>query len=890
MRLEELNHAIKTNTVETERSISALATSTTAVVNARLEQLSQAIKNNSSESERSLAQLAASTTNAIRTSAQDAERSLTGMSAGVSNVLKQNATEVERTMLGVSAEVARNFVGKADEITAALSARSAEMNRILDEKSSGLILALGDKSSEFANEVSRVTEHAVKAIEAKGFTFTQTMMDNSEQIARLINEASETATSTLTKSIKDLHSSTQSVTTHTVDSVTQSVKELQSSTEMATKAASTTIGRTLRELQEQTHAAVETSKQTAAAAVSEMLETHGMLRSDTTALFERLREANILLQEVLSGAHENMSAIESTLVTRVADFVTAMNEVASKTGTANSQVEQHISAFQSITSRTLVDLGQLAGQFDAHGRSLAEAVALIDRSNRRTEATVGERREALEALVTALDSKGSELEQRISRFSGHLERSLDTATRAFDSKSEALDRRVARFSGTLEQTLVNITKSLEGKSEDLGHRLTSFSELLDQSLESANDRTRDIARMIAEATNQGARAIAENLETIRSANEHEYKRTSDAMRAVYDQTTQDAELMLTPGRRAASPRWSTASSGWPPKCSASSMPPAPSCARAFSNCRRRRPKAPPRCAVCMVEQIEALAELNRIVARHGIDTVEPATRARSRPPRRWASAASCREEPVHANGSSSLRAEVPVRERERRRHHRHGLAAGCAGPPGGIAIAKPRRRATRRQPQRLAVRSPHPRFARRRGASRRTAGSAARERRRRRHRTARASQHRVARFARCRHRAHDRPRSGRRAVGPLQARRAQRVHPQALHHAGPAHVRGNPQEVPGRSRVHADRGPLHRRVRAAARRGRARRPRTGGGAHLPHLGDRQGLHHARARRGTLRLSFVDGKQGGRAPSAPVFRFGPCGARVGKDCGGIKNKV
>ena len=38
-----------------------------------------------------------------------------------------------------------------------------------------------------------------------------------------------------------------------------------------------------------------------------MLETHGMLRSDTTALFERLREANILLQEVLSGAHENMS-------------------------------------------------------------------------------------------------------------------------------------------------------------------------------------------------------------------------------------------------------------------------------------------------------------------------------------------------------------------------------------------------------------------------------------------------------------------------------------------------------------------------------------------------------------------------------------------------------
>ena len=145
-----------------------------------------------------------------------------------------------------------------------------------------------------------------------------------------------------------------------------------------------------------------------------MLETHGMLRSDTTALFERLREANILLQEVLSGAHENMSEIESTLVTRVADFVSAMNEVAQKTGTANSQVEQHITGFQTMTAQTLARSAQLATQFDAHGRSLAEAVALIERSNRRTEGAVTERRNSLEQLVATLD----EQEQR-SRAAAH---------------------------------------------------------------------------------------------------------------------------------------------------------------------------------------------------------------------------------------------------------------------------------------------------------------------------------------------------------------------------------------------------------------------------------------------------------------------------------------
>ena len=138
----------------------------------------------------------------------------------------------------------------------------------------------------------KATDHAVKAIEAQGFTFTRTMMDNSEQIARLVNEASQTAT--------------------------------------------TTVNRTLKELQDTTKTAIEQSRQITSSSVSEMLETHNMLRSDTTTLFERLREANILLQEVLSGAHENMSAIENTLVTRVSEFVATMNEVSERSG-----VSQH---------------------------------------------------------------------------------------------------------------------------------------------------------------------------------------------------------------------------------------------------------------------------------------------------------------------------------------------------------------------------------------------------------------------------------------------------------------------------------------------------------------------------------------------------------------------
>src|SRR5437763_16097407 len=48
-------------------------------------------------------------------------------------------------------------------------------------------------------------------------------------------------------------------------------------------------------------AAIEKSRQVSVAAVTEMEEPSKILRTDTVALFERLREGNILLQEVLAA-------------------------------------------------------------------------------------------------------------------------------------------------------------------------------------------------------------------------------------------------------------------------------------------------------------------------------------------------------------------------------------------------------------------------------------------------------------------------------------------------------------------------------------------------------------------------------------------------------------
>ena len=85
------------------------------------------------------------------------------------------------------------------------------------------------------------------------------------------------------------------------------------------------VNKSLKDLEQASRTTIEQSRQVSMAAVAEMQETSKVLRTDTVALFERLREGNILLQEVLTGAHENLNSLERALVTRVADFVTALN-------------------------------------------------------------------------------------------------------------------------------------------------------------------------------------------------------------------------------------------------------------------------------------------------------------------------------------------------------------------------------------------------------------------------------------------------------------------------------------------------------------------------------------------------------------------------------------
>ena len=132
------------------------------------------------------------------------------------------------------------------------------------------------------------------------------------------------------------------------------------------------------------------------------------------------------------------------------------------------------------------------------------------------------------------------------------------------------------------------------------------------------------------STTGGARAIAENFEAIRSNAEEERKRIGEAMRTIYEQTTGESNTMFAQAAQRFA-ECSRASSSMASEMQHELETTRAELRKGILELPQETADSAAQMRRVIVDQIEALAELNRIVARHGrgIDAVEPRRSASS---------------------------------------------------------------------------------------------------------------------------------------------------------------------------------------------------------------------------------------------------------------------
>jgi hypothetical protein len=459
----------------------------------------------------------------------------------------QNTTQAFGDLLERSGIVSEELQTRAQSAADLMQARAADLQNLMDAASNRLIDAISTKGGQFAAEIEQAADDAARAIDNKAFAFTQSMMNNSNELARVITDASNSAAAI----------------------VNRTLKELQDSTRNSVSQATIMVAQILKELQQTTKGAIEQSKDVAISTVSEIHETHDMLRSDTTALFERLRDANDMLQSVLGGARSNLNAIEQVLSGRVVEFVSTVERLLESTDSASGKLDRQVDSFNGLTSRVLGDLGELAVQFDGHGRALSDAVAMLERANDDTLASVSGRRSAIEQLAVAMDNRTEQLDSHLKR----------------------------------------------------------FSNMIDVSLRAAEDRARDAARLVAEATSEGARTLAERHAAIRSTTEQESKQTLASLRELHMKVSSETKDIFQQNAGEANVLLQQATDRFAETMHSMkkmSVDMQRELETTRKELRRGVLELPEETAESMaqmrrviVDQMEALAELNRIVARHG---------------------------------------------------------------------------------------------------------------------------------------------------------------------------------------------------------------------------------------------------------------------------------
>ncbi|RTL50807.1 MAG: hypothetical protein EKK40_11915 [Bradyrhizobiaceae bacterium] len=528
-RAEELTQGIKSRVEDAERALSGLMIDTTETIQNNARSAQHSLLSLSGEVSTQLKTAATEVERALHSGAHEVESALFQASNNASSQIRSASSEIERTITAATDSFGTALTGRVELITGGVEQHTERLSQIIDDKRAPLIEAIAAKGEELAGIINSATQNAVKLIETQGGDFTITMMNNSSDIARQITVASETATGAVNKSLKEM--------------------ELNS------------------------RAAIDQSRQVATAAVTEMQETSKILRTDTVALFERLREGNILLQEVLTGAHENLNSLERALVTRVAEFVSTLNDVTTRNGTSTEVLEEQLRIFNESTSGVLDGLGQMAAQFEGHGQMLVQAAKMIEESNERTGQSVADRNATLESLVNTIDLRTLDLDERLHR----------------------------------------------------------FTTVLDESLDAAESRAANIARVVSESAGATSSIVGRQFEAVRLAAEDERRQTIEAMSEIYDEGTREAGQMF----QQAADKFTDIVQSMRQMASELHRELDETRAelrRGVLDMPQEAAENTAQMRKVIVDQIEALAELNRIVARHGrgLDVATTSTRAAPR--------------------------------------------------------------------------------------------------------------------------------------------------------------------------------------------------------------------------------------------------------------------
>jgi len=481
--------------------------------------------------------------------------------AKIASEITRSADKVNDTTKQSFAALDQRLVGKAAEVAAEIDQRIGRVEKTLDERTKSLNDALANRTLEFARTVTDGSKSAKEAVDKSLAGMGEYFSSKAQEIASTISARTDAINQVLgnralemTTGLDTRVARFEEMVVNRLENVANSVetKSIAAADVLAAKIEQTTLGlrNEAADVERSFTQLAEKVSLTLVDRAREVTSAHETLQANVTGVLDKLNEANSQLKIVLAGVVDNLSPIEGAVADKIITFQKTIEGTISATHGAIQHMDNQLRDMRDVSGKVLTDISSLTTRFEDQGRFLATAVDNMGETHRRIDATLAERREAIEALTNHLSTRSSDLEERLGRFNRLLEEQLS----ASENKAQEIAKLVADATANSTHSIVKQYDAIKNTSNEERDRTTlalrsvyeSATTEVNTLFRDMNQRFADASRELREVANEVQHSLDQTRQELKRGVfelPHETRESTAAMRRlVADQIKALAEL------------------------------------------------------------------------------------------------------------------------------------------------------------------------------------------------------------------------------------------------------------------------------------------------------------------------------------------------------------
>ena len=488
----------------------------------------------------------------LDTTANAVDQRIREASGLVVNQMQSVGSGVNDLLVSTSGTIAAHLKETSDIVSRQMQDSGLALSHSIETSSGVVTERLISISGEFVDKLGAARDGMMQVFESSAGTLTDQLQGTTTQIYTRLEQVSahigDQMESIALRVNENIDTTAGAVTSQVIDVTSKLTSQLDASSTQLGALLDSTENRIGTQLHQATN------------------DLTGLFTSNTDQMTDHLARTARELGERLDIATSHLDQVTGDVTNRLdttkTTFVQALdevsNEIQTNLGRAQSAFSEGLGqTTMQISARFEQETGLMVGRIDKASQELNTATSssskALDDAHRKFS---GHIQTANTYFADQIATAATEMDQRLEGVSMQLTGKLEvTGTRISERLEDVtalVDRSMDKFNGEMERMLTNRKDTLDTLVSDASARanevdavMTSYMNLIEESLSTAENRAREISRIVADQTGQSLSHLEDELKKLEGSSATQVNQAARVLREQHERALASMNEMLS---------------------------------------------------------------------------------------------------------------------------------------------------------------------------------------------------------------------------------------------------------------------------------------------------------------------------------------------------------